>query len=282
MAQIISQITIDERKLYVTDVDPSAGAGTPAPTGDLAIALSNSFLYQKRSVTDTDWQIVNSKFNTVATGIRTNDSVGIGGDPNASAILELVSTTKGFLPPRMTSTQRLALTAVQGLLVFDTTLGALCRYTGTTWQFEVELLTTAIQTSTSNAYANITELLSASLDAGLYVLESRGIFQSTATGTGIGIRMVQGTATISQINLDWAFTQGGNGTDKNFEYSQTALADNITSGSTPTANVNLPFSATGVFRISAQGSVQFQIRSENNGTGVSIRPDSVFILKKVG
>lgn len=282
MATIIGQISIDESKFYITDIDPSSGAGTPASIGDLAIPLSAPFLYQKKLVADTGWEIVNSKFNTVATGIRTDNSVGIGGNPNANAILELVSTTKGFLPPRMTSTQRLALAAVQGLLVFDTTLGALCRYTGTTWQFEVELLTTAIQSSTSNTYANITELLSASLDTGLYVLESRGIFQSTATGTGIGIRMVQGTSTISSVNLNWAFTQGGNGTDKNFEYSQTALGDNLTSGSVPTANVNLPFSATGVFRISAQGSVQFQIRSESNGTGVSIRPDSVFILKKVG
>ncbi len=42
--------------------------------------------------------------------------------PDASSILELKSTTKGFLIPRMTTAQRttLAGTAVVGLMVYDT------------------------------------------------------------------------------------------------------------------------------------------------------------------
>lgn len=282
MANIIGQITLNQNRILIVDVDPSTGLGTVAPTGDLALIESGSVLYQKRSSLDTDWQIVNSKFNTVATGIRTDSSVGIGGDPNDSALLELVSTTKGFLPPRMTQAQRVALTPVEGLTVFDTTLNCLCVYSGSAWNFETSIITTAIQSSTSNTYANITELVSQNLDVGLYVLSAVGIFQSTATGTGIGLRLVQGTSTISSLSLNWEFAQGGTGTDKNLEYSQTALADNITSGSVPTANANLPFSCNGVFRISAQGTIQFQIRSENNGTGVSIRPDSIFMIKKVG
>lgn len=47
---------------------------------------------------------------------------------NASAILDIESTTKGSIPaPKMTTTQRLALgTIVVGLQVFDTTLNRLC------------------------------------------------------------------------------------------------------------------------------------------------------------
>jgi len=54
---------------------------------------------------------------------------------NASSILTLVSTTKGFLPPRMTTTQKNAIgTPAQGLMVFDTTLVKLCVYNGTAWE----------------------------------------------------------------------------------------------------------------------------------------------------
>ena len=48
-------------------------------------------------------------------------NVGIGTQlPDASAILDLTSTTKGFLPPRMTSTQGSALTPIEGLLIYVT------------------------------------------------------------------------------------------------------------------------------------------------------------------
>jgi hypothetical protein len=53
---------------------------------------------------------------------------------NASSILTLVSTTKGFLPPRMTTTQKNAIgTPAAGLIVYDTDTNKLCCYNGSTW-----------------------------------------------------------------------------------------------------------------------------------------------------
>ena len=53
---------------------------------------------------------------------------------NASAILDVTSTTKGFLPPRMTTTQKNAIASpATGLQVHDTTLNRPCFYDGTTW-----------------------------------------------------------------------------------------------------------------------------------------------------
>ena len=47
--------------------------------------------------------------------------VGLGTTaPNASAILDLSTTTKGFLPPRMLQAQRVALPNVQGMVVYQT------------------------------------------------------------------------------------------------------------------------------------------------------------------
>ena len=53
---------------------------------------------------------------------------------NTSAKVQISSTTQGFLPPVMTTTQKNAIaTPATGLVVFDTTLGKLCVF-ATTWQ----------------------------------------------------------------------------------------------------------------------------------------------------
>jgi hypothetical protein len=64
-----------------------------------------------------------------------NGKVGIGTSaPNAAALLHLASTTKGFLPPAMTTAQKTAISSPPaGLIVYDLTLNALCIFT-TAWQ----------------------------------------------------------------------------------------------------------------------------------------------------
>jgi hypothetical protein len=188
-----------------------------------------------------------------------------------------------MLMPRMTSAQRIAIASpAEGLLVFDTDLNTQCQYSGSVWKFEYRINTTAIQTSTSTTYANITEFTTVSVDAGLYVLELKGIMQSTATGTGVGLRLVNSTATISTIVLNWSFSQAGAGTDKNFEYTQLTVADNVTSASVQTANANFPVFGNGVFRVTAAGTMSVQIRTEIAASAVSIRPDSTLMIKKIG
>lgn len=52
----------------------------------------------------------------------------------SSSILELTSTTRGFLPPRMTTTQKNAISSpATGLVIYDTTLNKLCVFT-TAWE----------------------------------------------------------------------------------------------------------------------------------------------------
>jgi hypothetical protein len=65
-----------------------------------------------------------------------NGAVSIGKNAVAAttSILELTSTTKGFLPPRMTTTQKNAIASpATGLMVYDTTLNLMALYNGTTW-----------------------------------------------------------------------------------------------------------------------------------------------------
>ena len=57
-----------------------------------------------------------------------------GVTPDNSAMLDVKSTSKGMLIPRMTSAQRIAITSpAQGLEVFDTSTVSFWFYNGTVW-----------------------------------------------------------------------------------------------------------------------------------------------------
>jgi hypothetical protein len=61
--------------------------------------------------------------------------LSVGAALNASAILQADSTTKGFLPPRMTTAQKNAIASpAAGLVVYDTTLNKLCVRTASAWE----------------------------------------------------------------------------------------------------------------------------------------------------
>ena len=69
--------------------------------------------------------------------------------PDASSILDIGSTTQGFLPPRMTTTQRNAISSpADGLRVYDTTLHASFQYQNGSWvQFTTGTLPTGANPS---------------------------------------------------------------------------------------------------------------------------------------
>lgn len=74
---------------------------------------------------------------SISISISYGQSVGINSDnsaPDGSAILDVKSTTKGILVPRMTSAQRQIITTpASGLLVFDTTTGSFWFYNNASW-----------------------------------------------------------------------------------------------------------------------------------------------------
>lgn len=68
--------------------------------------------------------------------IKPNGNIGIGtSSPDADALLDVASTTKGFLPPRMTTAQRDAITTPPaGLVVYNTSTNKLNFYNGSAWE----------------------------------------------------------------------------------------------------------------------------------------------------
>lgn len=69
-------------------------------------------------------------------------SVGIGTDtPAPTAALDVSATSKGFLPPRMDSTQRNAIVSpAAGLTIYNTSINAFQCYNGTGWYSTVHYI----------------------------------------------------------------------------------------------------------------------------------------------
>jgi hypothetical protein len=68
--------------------------------------------------------------------INSSGNVLIGTTTNAaSSKLTVESTTQGFLPPRMTTAQKNAISSpATGLVIYDTTLNKLCVRTASAWE----------------------------------------------------------------------------------------------------------------------------------------------------
>jgi len=70
-----------------------------------------------------------------STGVGFSGTTGGTFTLDTSALLQGNSTTQGFLPPRMTTTQKNAIaTPASGLVVYDTTLGKLCVRGAAAWE----------------------------------------------------------------------------------------------------------------------------------------------------
>ncbi|TDB59143.1 NHL repeat-containing protein [Arundinibacter roseus] len=71
-------------------------------------------------------------FETALAQIKMGDGAAV---PNASSVLDLQSTNKGFLPPRMTTVQRNSIASpANGMVIFNTTLNCLQVYKSTGWE----------------------------------------------------------------------------------------------------------------------------------------------------
>ena len=110
------------------------GAGT---SGSKNITITNSGTIPNPS-SSSQLNLGNVLWGSACTGTGTTAagslSIGVNA-PNASALLDLTSTTKGLLLPRMTTTEINAIASpAAGLTVYNTTLALICFYNGTTWQ----------------------------------------------------------------------------------------------------------------------------------------------------
>jgi len=149
-----SAFASDATNFFWDNTNKRLGIGTNAPTAKIDITGGSTSGTSSVKIKKTDgtnlFQIrddgliligngvafintVNGYSDLPAVNAYTHIYTGVG-SKKASARMECESTTQGFLPPRMTTTQKNAITSpAAGLIVYDTTLAKLCVYT-TTWE----------------------------------------------------------------------------------------------------------------------------------------------------
>ncbi|MEH0862497.1 tail fiber domain-containing protein [Halobacteriovorax sp. DPLXC-1] len=136
----------------VTDIDTDTDTNTTYTAGSGLTLSGTEFSIGAQAITDTQ---LAGLATSCANGevLRTNGlgsfycydpldlannfytSFGIGTTPDASAALDVSSTSKGFLPPRMTSVQRNAIASpAEGLVVYDTDIQEIYVYKGGAWR----------------------------------------------------------------------------------------------------------------------------------------------------
>ncbi|MDZ7900005.1 MAG: hypothetical protein U5N85_18510 [Arcicella sp.] len=121
-----------------------------------------------------------------------------GAAPATSSILDVSSTTKGFLMPRMTTTQRNAIPfPAQGLMIFNTTTAEIEVQRGLGWVAASRMavpLDMSANTSGSGGLAPIIK--------GVNTGSGTGVFGNSATGMGIyglGNQGVYGVGTVTGV-----------------------------------------------------------------------------------
>jgi hypothetical protein len=121
--------------------------GRNLPKGTLLVDLSSGRIFLTKSPLDgsktisscisTELCQITGRWNQSNTGLTHSiGTLGIGtASPTTSAKIELQGTTKGFLPPRMTQSQRdLIPNPAEGLMVYNTITRHYNFYDGTIWR----------------------------------------------------------------------------------------------------------------------------------------------------
>jgi hypothetical protein len=128
-------------QLYNTASDTQSDGLLFASTGGLSGAANIQLgaKYGASNRADLVFKIFNGNYFEAIRLTASTNNVIIGGtaftSDIASAKLQIISTTQGFLPPRMTTTQKNAISSpATGLVVYDTTLNKLSVYTGSAWE----------------------------------------------------------------------------------------------------------------------------------------------------
>ncbi len=124
-----------------------------------------------------------------------------GSTPNSSAMLDVSSTTKGLLTPRMTSAQRTTISSpATGLIVYQTDgTDGFYYYDGSAWALLING-TDALPTVNGSA---VTNLNASNISSGTLALANGGTGATTAssarTALGLGTLATASTVTTSEI-----------------------------------------------------------------------------------
>lgn len=137
------------------------------------------------------------------------ETYGLAGSPEASAVFEASATTKGALMPRMTTTQRDAISSpATGLEIFNITTNRKEHYNGTYWAghptlYSVQALTSSPVDAQTVYFGNLPKAPTTTADTSKVHIEHNGVIRK------VNIYCYSGTAGTAQ---NWSLYIRINGT----------------------------------------------------------------------
>ncbi len=160
---------------------------------------------------------------------QAQNNVGIGTTaPNSKAILELKATNKGFIAPRMTTAQMLAIapTATESaLLVYNTDSACYHFYNGTTWKnlcqqaLDTALINKAIKNYLSSNSTTIINILKGDTALFNYTTINNAIINVLTVDTSITNVAIINNGNINLLKVDTSITNVANIGTSNTNYA---------------------------------------------------------------
>jgi len=199
--------------------------------------------------------------------------------PHASAKLDVTSTDKGFLPPRMTSSQRTNIPSpAAGLMVYQTDgTAGLYYYNGSAWIYIINSTTNVLSvvnggtgTTTSTGTGSVVLNTNATLANPILTTPTLGVASGTSlsltatttgTSTSTGALIVSGGVGIAGQIFAGGIqnTPIGNTTPNSGAFTSLSATGNLTGGNSSTSNIS------GFAANITSTSANYSITSADNG-----------------
>jgi len=188
--------------------------------------------------------------------INAQGNVGINtSSPNSSALLELSSTTKGFLPTRMTTAQRDAITPKpEGLMIYNLDVHCMQYWNASKWVGDCDDSTPSPVINACTAGINGNGILGRSDFPKNYQLYSGPPVYVTVSTSNVGTGQAVQTCGATTTNDSWRLGQGG--------------ASSITfTFSIPTKEID--FMINGISQANSSGNSFITLSAKNGSTNVT-------------